>query len=106
MMQFLRRRWLDRLTKHAHSHWRREETQRPKRSKLQVEQLEAREFPASFLGVASGDATASSAVLWTRIDPQPSVLVTAQVSTDPAFGVVLSFTGTSDSLQDSTVKIL
>ena len=39
-----------------------------------------------FLGVAAGDADASSAVLWTRINRTQSVPLTAQVSTDPGFG--------------------
>jgi phosphodiesterase/alkaline phosphatase D-like protein len=106
MTEFLRRRWLDRLTKPVRSPRRREEAPKPKRSNLQVEQLEAREVLTSFLGVAAGDASASSAVLWTRIDPQPNVSVTAQVSTDTAFGSGQTFTGMSDSTQDYTVKIL
>jgi phosphodiesterase/alkaline phosphatase D-like protein len=74
--------------------------------RFNLETLERRELmSASFLGVAAGDASANSAVLWTRINPQPNVPVTAQVSTDPGFGSVRSFNGMSDSAQDYTVKI-
>jgi uncharacterized protein YjiK/phosphodiesterase/alkaline phosphatase D-like protein len=59
-----------------------------------------------FLGVAAGDAEASGAVLWTRINRAQSVAVTAQVSTDPGFaGTPLTFTGASDSTKDFTLKI-
>ena len=59
-----------------------------------------------FLGVAAGDADASSAVLWTRINRAQSVSVTAQVSTDPGFvGTSLTFTGASDATKDFTLKI-
>jgi uncharacterized protein YjiK/phosphodiesterase/alkaline phosphatase D-like protein len=59
-----------------------------------------------FLGVAAGDADASSVVLWTRINRAQSVPVTAQLSTDPGFGgTPLTFTGTSDSTKDYTLKI-
>jgi phosphodiesterase/alkaline phosphatase D-like protein len=60
-----------------------------------------------FLGVAAGDADASSVVLWTRINRAQSVPVTAQVSTDAGFvGTPLSFAGTSDSTNDYTLKIV
>ena len=59
-----------------------------------------------FLGVAAGDADASSAVLWTRINRAQNVSVTAHVSTDAGFGgSPLTFTGTSDSTKDYTLKI-
>jgi uncharacterized protein YjiK/phosphodiesterase/alkaline phosphatase D-like protein len=59
-----------------------------------------------FLGVAAGDAAASSAVLWTRVNRPQSVAVTAQVSTDAGFGgTLLTFSGTSDLTKDNTVKI-
>src|SRR5262245_23277797 len=105
MTEPLRRRWLNRFTRSACPP-RREDRPKRGRSSPRVEQLEAREVPASFLGVAAGDATANTAVLWTRVNPQPNVLVTAQVSSDPAFGSTQSFTGTSDSTQDSTAKIV
>jgi len=57
-----------------------------------------------FLGVAAGDADASSAILWTRVNR--AVAVTAQLSTDQNFaGTLLTFTGASDSAKDFTVKI-
>src|SRR5262245_26720529 len=104
MTGHLWRRWFGRFVRAARFPGRRESA--PKRKHhLQLEKLEERALPASFLGVASGDADANGAVLWTRIDPQPNVLVTAQVSTDSGFGSIQTFTGTSDSTQDSTVKI-
>src|SRR5262245_40934678 len=104
MTGHLWRRWFGRFARAARYPGRRESA--PKRKRLlQLEQLEERAVPASFLGVASGDADANSAVLWTRIDPQPNVLVTAQVSTDSGFGSIQTFPGMSDSTQDSTVKI-
>ncbi len=60
-----------------------------------------------FLGVAAGDADASSVVLWTRVDQQQNVPVHAQVSTDPGFGgALLTYAGTSDSTKDYTVKVI
>lgn len=59
-----------------------------------------------FLGVAAGDADASSAVLWTRINRAQTVPLTAQVSTDLGFGgMPLTFAGTTDSAKDYTLKI-
>src|SRR5262249_2332770 len=53
-----------------------------------------------------GDADASSAILWTRINRAQSVAVTAQVSTDRGFaGTPLTFTGASDAAKDFTLKI-
>src|SRR5262249_32248678 len=60
-----------------------------------------------FLGVASGDAGSTSAILWTRVDKQATVPVTGQVSTDPNFnGTVLSFPGTSDATRDYIAKVM
>ncbi|HET6861941.1 MAG TPA: SdiA-regulated domain-containing protein, partial [Pyrinomonadaceae bacterium] len=60
-----------------------------------------------FLGVAAGDANASSAVLWTRINRAQSATVTAQVSTDAAFSAAsLTFSGTTDPTKDNTLKIV
>lgn len=60
----------------------------------------------SFLGVASGDADANSAVLWTRINEARTVTLTAQVATNSSFtGTVLSFTGNVDPAKDYTVKV-
>lgn len=59
-----------------------------------------------FLGVAAGDADASSAVLWTRVNRAQSLTITAQLATDPGFpGTPVTFTGTSDATRDFTVKI-
>jgi uncharacterized protein YjiK/phosphodiesterase/alkaline phosphatase D-like protein len=59
-----------------------------------------------FLGVAAGDADASSAVLWTRINRTQSVPVTAQVSTDVSFGgTLIAFAGTTDPTKDFTLKL-
>lgn len=65
--------------------------------------------PVSFLGVAAGDADSSSAVLWTRAtdgtsDPLP---LTAQVSTDPAFGsFVTANISTDPANRDSVAKVI
>src|SRR5262249_44762938 len=78
-----------------------------KQSRLQVERLEDRAVPASFLGVAAGDADASSAILWTRVNQAVNVPVTVQVSTDPGFsGSPLSFHGTTDATKDFRAKVL
>jgi phosphodiesterase/alkaline phosphatase D-like protein len=59
-----------------------------------------------FLGVAAGDADASSAVLWTRINRAQTFPITAQVSTDAGFGgTLLMFPGTSDATKDNTAKV-
>ena len=59
-------------------------------------------------GVAAGDMTSNDAILWTRVDNpaggvQQATALTAQVSTDPAFGgAVLSFNGVSNVTGDTT----
>jgi len=59
-----------------------------------------------FLGVAAGDASTNSAVLWTRVDQQAAVPVHAQVATAPDFsGSLMSFAGVSDPAKDYTVKL-
>ena len=63
-----------------------------------------------FTGVAAGDPTADSAILWTRTigpDNQPvAVPLTAQIATDPAFhDIVARFTGQTDTARAGTVKI-
>jgi len=64
----------------------------------------------TFLGVASGDATTSDAVIWTRaVDtaaPAAATLV-GQVSTDPTLATgVLSFSVTTDPAKDYTAKVV
>jgi hypothetical protein len=60
-----------------------------------------------FLGVAAGDADASSAILWTRFNRMQSTSITAQVSTEPGFsGTPLTFTGMTDPSKDFTLKLL
>ena len=60
-----------------------------------------------FLGVAAGDASTSSAVLWTRVDQQAAVPVHVQVATASDFsGTVMAFAGTSDPAKDYTVKLI
>jgi phosphodiesterase/alkaline phosphatase D-like protein len=81
-----------------------------RRLALNVERLEARDVPAvSFLAVGAGDATSSSAVLWTRAQDLAvagNVGLMAQVSTDPTFATGLAaFAGNSDATQDYTVHI-
>src|SRR5262249_25393548 len=66
--------------------------------------------PVWFLGVASGDATSTDAILWTRaVDPYnpQSVRLTAQVSTNSTFasGVINYPPGFTDATQDFTFKI-
>lgn len=62
-------------------------------------------------GVAAGDATDSSAILWTRTvdasSKQGTVSnLTAQISTDPSFGSILySFKGATDASRDYTLKL-
>jgi len=64
-----------------------------------------------YSGVAAGDATNTSAILWTRtVDgttQQGTVSnLTAQVSTDPLFGSILySFNGATDPNRDYTLKL-
>lgn len=64
-----------------------------------------------YSGVAAGDATESSAILWTRtvdatgkkgtVSP-----LTAQISGDPSFSSILySFNGATDASRDYTLKI-
>jgi phosphodiesterase/alkaline phosphatase D-like protein len=72
----------------------------------------------SFLGVAAGDATSSDAILWTRTQdsaatpvaptgyiPGESVSLTALVSTDPALGSGVFYTGTTDPTRDFTIHL-
>jgi phosphodiesterase/alkaline phosphatase D-like protein len=64
--------------------------------------------PVWYLGVASGDASSTDAIVWTRaVDPSnpQSVHLTAEVSTDNTFGSFLSFAGNTDANQDYTFKI-
>ncbi|WP_436793413.1 PhoD-like phosphatase N-terminal domain-containing protein [Actinospongicola halichondriae] len=67
---------------------------------------------APFLhGVASGDPTASSVVLWTRITPPGAtdapIPVTWEIATDPDFAdVVGSGTVDADAAHDFTVKVV
>src|ERR1044071_7221887 len=64
----------------------------------------------SFLGVASGDASTSQAVLWTRAldtNAPASLSLTAWVATDTNFtSGVLSFPATADASKDFTAKTL
>ena len=64
----------------------------------------------AFAGVAAGDATSTSAVLWRRaldINFPGAKLLTAQVATNSSFsGNVLSFGGSTDASKDYTAKIL
>src|SRR5262249_15281042 len=61
-----------------------------------------------FTGVAAGDASTGSAIVWTRaLDPNSpaGTLVTGQVSTDPAFGTLAaSSSGTPGAGTDYTLK--
>ncbi len=62
----------------------------------------------SFLGVAAGDASSQDAILWTRaVDTNAPAVValTAQVSTDPAFGSYSSFAVNNDTTKDYTAKV-
>jgi 3-phytase/alkaline phosphatase D len=77
-----------------------------------VELLEDRTAPAvSFLGVGAGDASSSDAILWTRTQDATgaglSATLTAQVSTDPAFGTFLSYpaAGATQAAHDYTSHI-
>src|SRR6185503_5768049 len=55
-------------------------------------------------GVASGDVTSTSAVLWTRVDREASLQV--EVSPDPNFpGKTLTRTATATAPTDFTVKL-
>ncbi|HEX9047519.1 MAG TPA: acid phosphatase [Verrucomicrobiae bacterium] len=63
----------------------------------------------SFLGVAAGDASSTDAVLWTRCvdtNAPASVALTAQVSTDPAFGSHTDFALNTDTNNDYTAKVV
>jgi phosphodiesterase/alkaline phosphatase D-like protein len=97
-------------------------SKRPTRHKsfrLIVEELESRLVPTvSFLGVAAGDATSSDAILWTRTQdsaavknattgyvPGISVSLDALVSTDPALGSGVLYTGPTDPLHDYTIHL-
>jgi alkaline phosphatase D len=56
-------------------------------------------------GVASGDVTPVSVVLWTRVDQ--AAALTAEVSTDPSFGFgTLRFSATATAAADFTVKVV
>ncbi len=59
----------------------------------------------NFTAVAAGDVTASDVILWTRIQEAGSVLLTAQLSKDPNFVTFTTAIGTTDPIQDNTVKI-
>lgn len=65
----------------------------------------------SYSGVAAGDATSSSAMLWTRtVDTTTNqgkiANLTVQLSTDPQFHSILSsFSGVTDPQRDYTLKI-
>src|SRR5262249_50309376 len=79
---------------------------RSKRAHLQMERLEDRVVPATFLGVAAGDADATNAILWTRVNQTANVPVTAQVSTSPDFsGLLLQFHGATNATTDYTAKV-
>jgi phosphodiesterase/alkaline phosphatase D-like protein len=77
--------------------------------RLLLETLEERLTPSiSFLGVASGDATSSDAILWTRAQDSANpagVPVTAVVSTDPGLASGQSYHGTTDPTQDYTIHL-
>src|SRR5205807_3876486 len=62
--------------------------------------------PVSFPdGVASGDVTPISAVLWTRADQ--ATTLTAEVSTDPSFALrTLRFPASATASADFTAKIV
>src|ERR1019366_5045419 len=63
----------------------------------------------AFLGVAAGDASSQDAILWTRaVDTNaPAVVVlTAQVSTNPAFGSFATFAVNTDTTKDYTAKVV
>src|SRR5262245_12521656 len=60
---------------------------------------------SAFLGLAAGDATDTSVVLWTRHDPVP-VALAVLVSTSPDFGVALVFPVSVDSSADYTGKVV
>jgi phosphodiesterase/alkaline phosphatase D-like protein len=75
-----------------------------------LEQLEARLNPSvSFLGVGSGDATSSDAILWTRAQdagtPGVGVALTALVSKDQTFATGAFYAGTTDPTQDYTIHL-
>ena len=63
-----------------------------------------------FLGVASGDASTSDAIIWTRAvdtNAPAATSLTAQVSTDSTFATgVQSFPVTTDATLDYTAKLL
>lgn len=62
-------------------------------------------------GVAAGDATNNSAILWTRTEDSEThrgtvTNLTVQISTDPNFGWILrSYQGTTDASRDYTLKV-
>jgi phosphodiesterase/alkaline phosphatase D-like protein len=84
-----------------------------------LEELESRLNPSvSFLGVAAGDATSSDAILWTRTQdsaavanpttgyvPGIAVSLHALVSTDPALGSGVFYSGTTDPSHDYTIHL-
>jgi phosphodiesterase/alkaline phosphatase D-like protein len=92
---------------------------RPRGFRPGCEELEVRLNPSvSFLGVASGDATSTDAILWTRTQdsaatpiqptgyvPGESVDVTALVSTDPALKSGVFYKGTTAPTRDFTIHL-
>jgi len=62
----------------------------------------------SFLGVAAGDASSTTAVLWTRAvdtNAPAAAMLTAQVSTDAGFSTSVStFSVSTDATKDYTAK--
>ncbi len=61
--------------------------------------------PLTFLGVASGDADSSSAILWTRTNEGVAANLTAQVATDLAFSTRVAFNTVVDPTKDCTAKV-
>src|SRR5262245_62021962 len=63
---------------------------------------------SAFLGLAAGDATDTSVVLWTRHDPVPVTLadLAVLVSTSPDFGFAQFFLVSVDSSADYTGKVV
>ncbi len=64
----------------------------------------------AFSGVAAGDATANSAILWTRTfdattNQGISTNLKLEVSTDPNFTTFLSYAGTTNPNRDYTLKV-
>lgn len=63
-----------------------------------------RNFPVTFLGVASGDADSTSSTLWTRINETIAPVLSVQISEDPAFTSPVSFSVAVDPGKDYTAK--